>query len=873
MGAMSRYALCLVLLVVLGTTGSVSAQTPTTPGGWVLTPAGQQVSLGDRPLSIAMSPDGKTLLVGNDGQSTQSLMVIDRASGTVEQTISYPAPEALFVGLTYSPDGKKVYASAGGNNKIRVYAVDGQQLVESDAMMLPTQRDGKKLNLYPAGVAISADGNTLFVADNLDDSMTVLDVQKGSIKATLPVGHNPYAVSLSSDGKSVYVSNWGEQSVSVVDVGTSQVRQTVGVGTHPSALALSAARHELYVANTDSDSISVIDTTENRVVRTISLAPYADAQQGSSPNALAVHGNTLYVANAGNNDVAVIQLGATDQVRGLIPTAWYPTALAVSASGNELYVVNAKGLGAGPNSVNGPNPYGPGFTPANQYVGSMAVGSLSIIDVPDQAALDAYTQQVVANNGFDVRAQAGTPNAVAQAIPRRPGDPSTIKHVIYVIRENRTFDQVLGSLGKGNGDPSLNLFDDDSAPNARELARRFVTLDNFYADAEVSADGWNWSTAAEANTYVQKNWPANYSPRNRPYEFEGGNLATAPGKTPEKSYLWDWMDSAAISYRNYGFWVFGGKVAPTAPNLGQFTDLNYPGYDLTITDQSRIEEWLTEFRQYEADGNLPTVQMVRVPNDHTSGTKPGAPTPRAYVADNDLALGRLVDAVSHSTYWPETAIFVVEDDAQNGPDHVDAHRTVALAISPYTQTGGLDSTLYSTSSMLRTIELIIGLPPMSQFDAAATPMLSSFTDSPTLQPYTAIVPSQPLDELNTAASPMAAESQAMDFSAEDRAPELALNRAIWQSVRGAGSEMPVSHTVFRSSAIQSADSTVAGGDDDSVGPLSDSAIGRETVKVLPLPVPSEVTSTRPPCASTRSRTMDRPSPTPRGAAASRSGTR
>ena len=813
MGAMSRFALSLLFVAALGTTSSASAQTPTTPGGWMLTPVGRQVRLGDRPLSIAMSPDDNTLLVGNDGQSTQSLMVIDRASGTVTQTIAYPPPEALFIGLTYSPDGKKVYAAAGGNNKIRVYAVDGQHLVEGDAIVLPTERDGKKLNLYPAGLDISADGNTLFVANNLDDSLTVLDLPKSSIKATVPVGHNPYAVRLSFDGNSVYVSNWGEQSVSVVDIPTSKVRETVAVGAHPSALALSAMRHELYVANTDSDSISVIDTTETRVARTISLAPYADAQQGSSPNALAVHGNTLYVANAGNNDVAVIQLDATDQVRGLIPTAWYPTALAVSASGNQLYVVNAKGLGAGPNSENGPNPYDRGFTPANQYVGSMAVGSLSIIDVPNQAALDTYTQQVVSNNGFDEGAQVGNPSAVAQVIPRRPGDPSHIKHVIYVIRENRTFDQVLGSLGKGNGDPSLNLFDDDSAPNARELARRFVTLDNFYADAEVSADGWNWSTAAEANTYVQKNWPANYSPRNRPYEFEGGNLATAPGKSPEKSYLWDWMDSASISYRNYGFWVFGGKVASTAPNLGQFTDLNYPAYDLTVTDQTRIEEWLGEFRQYEANGNLPTVEMVRLPSDHTAGTKPGAPTPRAYVADNDLALGRLVDAVSHSTFWPETAIFVVEDDAQNGPDHVDAHRTVALVISPYTQTGGLDSTLYSTSSMLRTIELIIGLPPMSQFDAAATPMLSSFTDSPRLQPFTAMVPSQPLDELNTAASPMAAESQAMDFSAEDRAPEVALNRAIWQSVRGADSEMPAAHSAFRSVAIQSTESTAAGDDD------------------------------------------------------------
>jgi hypothetical protein len=382
-----------------------------------------------------------------------------------------------------------------------------------------------------------------------------------------------------------------------------------------------------------------------------------------------------------------------------------------------------------------------------------------------------------------------------------------MKHAIYVIRENRTYDQVLGSLGRGNGDASLDLFDDASAPNTRELARRFVTLDNFYADAEVSADGWNWSTAAEANTYVQKTWPANYSSgRNRLYDFEGGNLATAPGRITEKSYLWDWLDAAGIVYRNYGFWIAGpGKVASTAPGLAAHTDLDYPGYDLGTSDQTRIDAWLTEFQQFQADGSLPAVQLIRLPNDHTAGTRPGSPTPRAYMADNDLALGRLVEAVSHSAFWPETAIFVVEDDAQNGPDHVDAHRTVALVISPFSQIGTVDSTFYSTSSLLRTIELIVGLAPMTQFDAAATPMLGSFTDTPQLQSYTALVPSQPLDELNSALSPRAAESEAMDFTAEDRAPEVALNEAIWQSVRGADSPMPAARTQFRAPATGKTD--------------------------------------------------------------------
>jgi YVTN family beta-propeller protein len=612
---------------------------------------------------------------------------------------------------------------------------------------------------------------------------------------------------ISDENHLAYVTNWGEQSIAVVDINAGVLRSTIPVGTHPSAMVLNPMRHELYVANSDSDSVSVVDTTNNSVARVISLAPYVDARQGSSPNALALDakGETLFVANAGNNDVAVVQLGTPDHVRGLIPTAWYPTALSVAPNGSELYIVNGKGLGAGPNSQNGPNPY-TGATPADQYVGSMAVGTLSIVAMPDASQLDVYTQQVVHNNGFDERIQlrlAGIDQSVAQVVPRRPGEPSPIKHVIYVVRENRTFDQVFGSLGVGNGEPSLDLFDDDAAPNARELARRFVTLDNFYADAEVSADGWNWSTAAEANTYVQKTWPANYSAgRNRPYDFEGGNLATAPGPKPDNAYLWDRLDNAGIAYRNYGFFVFGGSVASTAPRLAQHTDLDYPGYDLSISDQLRMDEWLRQFQKAVDSNNLPTVQLVRLPNDHTNGTRPGAPTPRAYVADNDLALGRMVEAVTNSPFWSDTAIFVVEDDAQNGPDHVDAHRTLALVISPYTQTASLDSTFYSTSSMLRTIELIVGLPPMTQFDAAATPMLASFSSTPNFTPYTARVPVQPLDELNTAFSPMAAESEAMDFTAEDRAPEQALNEAIWKSVRGADSDMPQTRTAFRANDRQ-----------------------------------------------------------------------
>lgn len=803
--------------------------------GWTITPVGKQVKLGDRPYGMTMSPDGKTLLLSNNGQSTQSLMVVDRQSGEVVQTIEYQKPEALYIGVVFSPDGKKAYASAGNNNKIRVYDVDGQHLTETQPIQIPAvDGNGNKLNLFPAGLSISPDGQSLYVANNLNDSMSVIDTATQTVKKTIPVGHNPYTVALSKNGKTAYVSNWGGQTVSVVDTQNLSLTQTIDVGTHPSAMRLNPTRNELYVANTDSDSVSVIDTIRNQTVRTLDLSPYKNAQEGSSPNALALSpdGNTLYVANAGNNDVVVVGLAKTvngekaeekdtdetheiakhngqsqdgdneqtagkDRIEGMIPTAWFPTGLEVSEDGKQLFVANAKGYGAGPNP-NGPNPYSKTPTPPDQYTGSMIQGTLSIIDTPTSEQLAHYTKQVVENNGFNEKDKVRTKGTHSQqVVPRRVGDSSPIKHVIYIVKENRTYDQVFGNLEKGNGDRKLNLFDDESAPNQRQLARKFVTFDNFYADAEVSADGWNWATAAMANTYVQKNWPTNYGGRGRSYEFEGGNFATAPSRDPENAYLWDSLDLANVSYRNYGFFTFNGKVASTEPKLAAKTDMAYPGYNLNIKDQTRVDEWLKEFRMYEANGNLPSVQLVRLPNDHTAGTKPGMPTPKAMVADNDLALGRIVEAVSHSKYWKDTAIFVTEDDAQNGSDHVDAHRTVALLISPYTQTGSVDSTFYTTTSMLRTMELILGVPAMTQFDAAATPMINAFTNKPNTQPYKAIMPKQPLDELNQPNAPLAAESAKMNLAVEDQAPEQLLNQAIWKSVKGADSEMPAVKSNFR----------------------------------------------------------------------------
>jgi YVTN family beta-propeller protein len=782
--------------------------TGVTPNGWLLTPAGRQVDLADqvywadRPDGQALSPDGRTLLVSSGGQSTDSLKVVDTAGGRVVQTIPYVSPEALFIGVVWSPDGRRAYASAGGGNKVRTYAFDGQRLTEGASIPVPG---------FPVGLAVSPDGRTLVAAENQRDAAAVIDLASGSV-TNVPVGTcagvhpaagpatpqcQPYGVALTRDGATAYVTNWGEHSVSAIDVRARSLVGQVQVGTHPNAVTVSPVRPELYVANGDSDTVSVIDAASRAVTRTLDLAPYRGAPEGSNPNALTVapDGRTLYVANAGNNDVDVISLAGRGRIVGMIPTAWYPTGVDVAPDGRTLLVENAKGLGAGPN-VNGPNPTRAGATPSSQYVASMMHGTLSIVPTPSSDRLERFTEQVVRNNGFDERDKVRVPeDASGSVIPRRVGEASPITHVIYVVKENRTYDQVLGSLGRGNGAAALNLFGDESAPNIRGLARRFVTLDNFYANAEVSADGWNWSTAATANTYVQKTFPENYSSpnRGRSYDFEGGNYATAPNRDPADSYIWDRLHGHGVGFRNYGFWATGSvpaTVPATAPNLVTTTDPNYPGYNLGITDQVRIAEWEREFQAFEARGTLPSVELVRLPNDHTAGTRPGARTPRAYVADNDLALGRLVQDVSHSRFWASTAIFVVEDDAQNGPDHVDAHRTEALVISPYTQTGRVDSTFYSTVSMLRTMELIVGLRPMTQFDAAATPMLNSFARRPSPRPYDAVVPTQSLTEVNGPTAPMSAQSAAMNFDGADLNDTGTLNQAIWQSVKGAGSAMP-----------------------------------------------------------------------------------
>ncbi|PZH16341.1 phosphoesterase [Streptomyces sp. NTH33] len=739
------------------TAGPRKDGTAVTPVGYRVTPAGDQTRLGNLPLNAVLHPDGRHLLVTNNGQGVQSLQLVDTRTNKVVQTLSYPSPESLYIGLAWSPDGKTAYASAAANSKIRVLSFAGGRLTERDPVKLPAKTaDGKALTLFPAGLAVTPEGKKLVVADQLGDAVTVADTVSGQVR-TVAAGHRPVWVTLSKDGHTAYVSNQGADTVDIVDVTGPAPRVTgqIKVGLHPNKSVLSASGRRLYVANGDADSVSEVDLTTKRVTRSFSVSPSQKALVGSNPTGLALDGagKRLFVTESGNNSVSVVDL-THGRVLGRIPTGWYPSA--VIWYNGRLRITNARGLGAGPNNGPGhPDPERPGGTSPSQYVGSMIVGTLSSVDVPDSGEqLDEYTRRVERNN-------APVTEVSGAVVPRRPGDRTPVKHVIYVVKENRSYDQVLGSLGKGNGDPGLNLFGDESAPNTRELARRFTTIDNFYADGQVSASAWNWVTQSNSNPYAEQMWPAAYSGRKGVYPGEH-NVPENAAQDPQNSYLWQRLDKAGVSFANFGFYVTrrGSEVHAGDPVLDARTDHMFQD-DLGCPDSAgtfaptkdtclspRVDQWLKSFREYEATGDMPTVQFVRFPGDHTFGTAAGKPTPKAMVADNDYALGRLVDAVSHSQFWKDTVVLVTEDEAQNGPDHVDAHRTLALAVSPYTQTGKVDSTFYSTASMVRTVGLFAGIGPLTRFDDYSTPMSASFTDKPDYRTYSVIKPTYPMNSVN-----------------------------------------------------------------------------------------------------------------------------
>ncbi len=799
------------------------------PNGWRIAPAGRHLNVGDLPLGMVESPDGRFLIVTNNGYAKPTLAVIDLERGYV---VSRTTLEHAWLGLAFHPDGRRVYSSGAGQTTVNEFYFSNGRLQPGGVYALgrDTQKPMPGINRpepveqsFVGGIAIAPNGQHLFAVHVLGEALTMLDLKSGLVVRTVDVGAEPYTCLVSPDGRTVFVSVWGGAKVLMFDAATLDKVGEVAVGEHPNAMVLSKDAARLFVACANTNAVWVVDLASRAAAEQISVALFPDVPPGSTPNALGLSpdGRTLLVANADNNTVAVVDVATpgASEIEGFIPTGWYPTGVHMSRDGGRVFVLSGKGLASLPN----PRGSQPGMSAGEgQYTGSMLTGSLSIVATPDAAALKALTQVVYAVTPMTATSALAPVDApMGSPIPRKVGDPSPIKHVFYVIRENRTYDQVLGDIGIGNSDPSLCIFGEDVTPNAHALAREFVLFDNFYVDAEVSYDGHAYSTGAIATDFVEKIWPTNYGGRGARYMSEGGGKMRNPYgniTAPARGYLWDFCNRAGVSVRSYGEFARRGpepedetdsgigNVVATVPGLEGKVHPTYQPYDLTIPDNKRVDIWLEEFRQFEQSGALPRLSIIRLGNDHTAGTRAGYPTPRAMVAENDLALGRVVEAISQSRFWKESAIFILEDDAQNGPDHVDAHRSPAFVVSPFTKRAAVDSTLYTTSGMLRTMELILGLPPMSQYDAAATPMYHAFQGTPVLTPFKLRPARVDIREKN-AANAWGAEASARMYLAEaDLAPELELNEIVWRSVRGANSPMPPPR---RSGFIR-----IVGGDDD-----------------------------------------------------------
>jgi DNA-binding beta-propeller fold protein YncE len=769
------------------------------PNGWRLSPAGRHLTLGDLPLAMVLSADGRFLVVTNDGYERPTLSVVDLARHVVRQTLTV---DNAWLGLAFSPDGKRLYSSAGNANAIEIFAWSDGKLALSGRISL-----GEKLSeSFLGGLAVAPDGKRLFVVDPLGMTLSEVDLAGGRPGRTIRLPAEPYTCLVSPDGTTLYVSLWGGSKVLALDAATLQTKRELATGEHPGAMALAKDGGRLFVACANTNSVWALDLAGSRADEQVSVALSPKAPEGATPNGLGLSpdGRTLVVANADNNCVAVVDVSqkGESRVTGFIPTGWYPTAAAFAADGRNILILSGKGLTSQANP-RGPQPGNRGEP--SQYVGAMLRGSLSIVPRPHEESLARYTKTVRELTPYRdaiLLSPAGAP--AGSPIPRKVGGRSPIRHVFYVIRENRTYDQVLGDLPVGNGDPNLCLFGDDVTPNAHAIASEFVVFDNFYVNAEVSHTGHSFSTAAYATDVTEKVWPINYAGRGGKYISEGGGPdrnAYGNVSAPAAGYIWDACRRAGVTLRDYGEFAVSPAspdedragqppYAPSVPGLAGFVCPEYPPFDLSIEDGRRVDVWLSEFRRYEKDGSLPRFSIIRLGNDHTAGTKPGAWTPRSMIAENDQALGRVVEAISKSRFWKESAIFVLEDDAQNGPDHVDAHRSVLLVASPFARRGGVDSTLYTTCGVLRTIELLLGLPPMSQCDAAATPLYAAFSSKADPAPFARRDPRVPLDERNTHDAPGAAASAAMDFSRPDRAPDRELNEILWRAVKGAWCPVP-----------------------------------------------------------------------------------
>jgi len=761
------------------------------PNGWSLEPQGTQLELGDFPVNLAVSKDGMYCAILHAGYGPHEVRIVELESQKVISTASVPQ---TFFGMSFSSDGTKLAVSGGEDECVYLFGFDSGFLSKPQTLAVVAKEE----RYVVSGVNWLND-HELIVCGLLADQVTVLDTRNGEVRfrAQLPKESFPYDAIVNPANGLIYASAWGKKNVAVIQGTDGKLLSEFPTLSHPTEMKLLDGGELLLVACSDENSVVLLDTRDGRQREVIKTSLFPTASNGSTPASIDVSsdGKVLLAANADNNNVAVFNIGdrGKSQSLGFIPVGWYPTSVRFDQLSKTILVVNGKGLTSRAN-VHGPNPNLNPPATVREYIGGLFKGTLSIIDSPSPAEMAAMTTTAFACSPLDSQEKPNTENITANnPIPSQVGDSSPIKHCIYIIKENRTYDQVFGDMPQGNGDESLCIFPRHVTPNHHALAEQFVLLDNFYVESEVSADGHEWTMAAYATDFVEKTWPLSYR--------GGRGKLTYPSEgkfkiaEPSSGYFWDKCRERNVSYFSFGEFVSNGPT-PNDPAttqvealIGHF-DPQFRSYDLDYTDIKRAERFIERWNQFEAEGNVPGFTVLRLPNDHTYGTRVGKPTPTAMVADNDVALGMIVEALSKSKSWKELAIFVVQDDAQNGSDHVDAHRTVALAISPYTRGGKVDSTMYSTASMLRTMGLILGLDPMTQFDAAARPMYASFGDQPDFAPYKALPAQVDLNAKNDALAWGADLSEQLNLESEDAADDLLFGDIVWRSVKGADHPMP-----------------------------------------------------------------------------------
>ena len=779
--------------------------------GWRITPAGQQIPLDTLPMSSVLSANGKFLIVLNGGYKPPTLSVIDLAAG--RELNRTPVPDA-WLGLALSTNGQMLWVGGGSKASIFEFSFSTEGVLAATRTFEIVNAAERKVTDFIGDVAISPDGRLLYAADLYHDTILVVNPESGRVIDRFKTGRRPYRILFHPDGKSFFVSSWADGALYHHETGNGSQLQMLRLGAHATDIvwrdrqntgeedAETRWRGRLFVAAANTNNVyavAVSDSKDLRLLESINVATSPRHPLGMTPSALALSAdkNRLFVVCSDANAVAVADVTeARTHVLGFIPTGWYPTAARALADGR-LVILNGKGLRSyanpgGPNPTVRPAPVNAGVS-AVQYVGRMQTGSASLIPPFNDDQLQAWSRQVLANSPYNDQKLTQPPD--------RPLPP--IEHVIYIVKENRSYDQVLGDLGKGEGDPKLTLFGEKVSPNHHKLAREFVLLDNFYVSGDVSADGHNWTTAAIASDYVQKLWPNSYGLRRRHYDYEGGE----PAALPPAGYLWTNALAGGVSVRNYGYWVNNKKVIQESgpqidglrdSSLAPVTDANYRGFDLNYPDVKRAQEFLRELAGFEEKNSMPSLLVLRLGNDHTFGTAAGKTAPLSCFADNDYALGLLVEGVTHGKFWKSTAIFVLEDDSQNGPDHVDSHRSPAYVLSPWSHTATVDSTMYDTTSMLRTMELILGLHPMTHFDAGARPMTSVFSATPSQAPYDAVKPQIPLDDKNPGTSATAARSAQLDFAEADLNDDDELNDILWRAIRRTDPPVPTRSFFSRS---------------------------------------------------------------------------